>query len=679
MSDASSDRDPVERLAEEFAARHRRGERPSLTEYTERHPEHAEAIRALFPALVLMEQFKPAAADAAGAYAAAEGPRLERLGDFRILREVGRGGMGVVYEAEQISLGRHVALKVLPGHALLDPRQLQRFRREARSAARLHHTNIVPVHGVGECDGVHYLVMQFIPGQGLDQVLAELRQLHNPATARPGDVSGVTHSLLTGRFAPSPEASGTDVLARSSIRLPGQSDPCTRAESGRAYWQSVARVGIQVAEALAYAAGQGVLHHDIKPSNLLLDEQGNVWVADFGLAKAEADHDNLTHTGDIVGTLRYLAPERFGGQGNVRADVYSLGLTLYELLTFRTAFDEKDRNKLVKQVMHDEPVRLRKLNPAVPRDLETVVLKAVARDPAHRYQTPAELAEDLKRFVEDRPIRARRASETEKFWRWCRRNPLPVGLLGAVVLVFLAGFAGVSWQWREAAAAREVEKGLRGQADTLRHDAETTRNAAGRQAAELLLDRGTDEARRGEPARALHLFVQALRALRADDPQAAPLDQVIRTNLTAWAEYSPAFEHIWPGTTEDARLAFSPDGTLAALSTGKTQIQFFRTADGRPTGPPVELPAGVHGITFAPDGRILWVSTTYKTEKSDVEGAAIRRVDVASGREVQRPILSPGPTGALVPTPNGRHVVATLLGLHPEDPGPAAGAGRTRR
>jgi hypothetical protein len=250
--------------------------------------------------------------------------------------------------------------------------------------------------------------------------------------------------------------------------LPGQSETSSLSDSGNQYWQSVARVGMQVADALAHAASQGVLHRDIKPSNLLLDDTGNVWVTDFGLAKAASDSDDLTHTGDVVGTMRYMAPERFNGQGDLRSDVYSLGLTLYELLALRPAFDEADRNKLVKQVMHDEPVRPRKLNPAVPRDLETVVLKAIARDPAHRYQTPAEMAEDLKRFVEDRPVRARRVSDTEKLWRWCRRNPLPASLLAGMVLVFLAGFAGVFWQWREAEAARKDEKSLRGQADAAR-------------------------------------------------------------------------------------------------------------------------------------------------------------------------------------------------------------------
>src|SRR5262249_28696398 len=241
-------------------------------------------------------------------------------------------------------------------------------------------------------------------------------------TAAPGEASPVVAEASPVAAAPGGPAASSSVRAAdtSAIHLPGQTEGSTLTESRRQYWQSVARIGVQVADALSYAAGQGVLHRDIKPSNLLLDDTGNVWVTDFGLAKAD-DGDNLTHTGDIVGTLRYMAPERFNGQGDLRSDVYSLGLTLYELLALRPAFDEADRNKRLRRVTREEPVRPAKPNPAVPRDLKTVVLKAIARDPAHRYQTPAAMAEDLKRFIEDRPVKARRVSETEKFLRWCRR------------------------------------------------------------------------------------------------------------------------------------------------------------------------------------------------------------------------------------------------------------------
>src|SRR6516164_7231470 len=210
MPSSDSSRDALlERLAEEFVERHRRGERPALSEYVKRHPDLAAEVRELFPALVQIEKLKPAAGDLTGAFDPLSTPKdehtPERFGEFRILRQVGHGGMGIVYEAEQESLGRHVALKVLPRQALLKTTYLERFRREAKAAARLHHTNIVPVFGVGECDGMHYFAMQFIVGEGLDKVVGDLRRLrHAPgdptAAAIPAEES-VAHSLLTGRFA----------------------------------------------------------------------------------------------------------------------------------------------------------------------------------------------------------------------------------------------------------------------------------------------------------------------------------------------------------------------------------------------------------------------------------------------------------------------------------------------
>jgi hypothetical protein len=420
---------------------------------------------------------------------------------------------------------------------------------------------------------------------------------------------------------------------------------------------------MQVADALAHGASQGVLHRDIKPSNLLLDDTGNVWVTDFGLAKAASDSDDLTHTGDIIGTLRYIAPERFSGPGDLRSDVYSLGLTLYELLALRPAFDATDRNKLVNQVMHDEPVRPRKLNRSVPRDLETVVLKAIARDPADRYQTPAELAEDLKRYVEDRPVKARRVSEPEMFWRLCRRNPLPASLLALIVLVVLAGFVGVFWQWRQTEAARKHEK--------------QARNAAARQAAGLLLDRGIEDARGGSPARALHLFVRALGALPADDPEAAPLERVIRANLSAWAETVPALEHIFPSGPRFGGLAYTRDGELIAVAVGPDEVQCFRTDTGRPVGPPVKVAVG-HGaaLAFAADGRSLWIASP--GYEKVVDQWALHRMDPASGRTLQPPIPNTGPIVRLAVTPEGKYLVGVVLGLHPNDRGPGGDAEGSR-
>src|SRR5262249_25954013 len=203
-----------------------------------------------------------------------------------------------------------------------------------------------------------------------------------------------------GLRATSPADSSASLPGGSS-KLSGSSDP------DRQFYRSVARVGIRVAEALDYANRLGILHRGIKPSNLLLDNHGNVWVADFGLAKT-AEADDLTHTGDIVGTIRYMAPERFSGQCDARSDVYSLGLTLYELVALRPAYEASDRHRLMERVLHEEPERLKRLAPGVPRDLETIIAKASAREPAGRYASATALAEDLRRFVEDRPIRARR-------------------------------------------------------------------------------------------------------------------------------------------------------------------------------------------------------------------------------------------------------------------------------
>jgi serine/threonine protein kinase len=370
MSDTSADAGTVESLAEEFLERKRRGEKPTVDEYVARYPHLADEIRDVFPVLGLVEDFKPGSGDASGTFAGAEIPglekRLERLGDYRILREVGRGGMGIVYEAEQESLDRRVALKILITHRLSDPVLLARFAREARAAARLHHTNIVPVFGVGEAEGVHYYVMQFIQGQGLNAVLKELKRLEvaqearaDPTAENPGEVAAadVARSLLSGKFSClgsatahgllSPLADPTAPPESNAGEGPVASGTSSLILSGASgYARSVARIGLQAAEGLAYAHEQGILHRDIKPSNLLLEAHGTVWIADFGLAKATTD-DDLTHTGDLIGTIRYMAPERFHGQCDARSDVYGLGMTLYELLARRPAFDAADRGKLI--------------------------------------------------------------------------------------------------------------------------------------------------------------------------------------------------------------------------------------------------------------------------------------------------------------------------------------------
>lgn len=535
MSSSSADRDPLELLAEEFVARYRAGEQPTISEYVARYPECAEQIRDLFPTLLEIEQLKPREGDATGDFVPARTASASiplQIGEFRILREVGRGGMGVVYEAIQGSLGRHVALKVLGGGTVVDPRRLERFRREAKAAAKLHHTNIVPVFGTGEADGLYYYAMQYIAGQGLDQVLAELRRLRErgssgsvtpvvlpAATIALSQAEAAAHSLWTGRFAlasplaqlPAPRSGETD----TGTGLSNPSDSVITASIGRHYWEGVARLGVQAASALAHAHAQGVLHRDIKPSNLLLDPQGTLWVTDFGLAKM-AEEDNLTAAGDIVGTLRYMAPERFEGRCDARADLYALGLTLYELLTMRSAFDETAREKLILQVTQGHPPRPALLNPEVPRDLETIVLRAMAREPEARYASAEEMAEDLQCFVEDRPIRARRASLSERLWRWGRRNPLVASLTAALLLVLVGATIASSIAALSFHDLAEKERAARTSAEQKEQQIAADLDRLNR--ANGLFESGLRHAVRKDWARALTDYTEAT-TLRPDNSQ----------------------------------------------------------------------------------------------------------------------------------------------------------------
>ncbi|HEV3165887.1 MAG TPA: serine/threonine-protein kinase [Isosphaeraceae bacterium] len=467
-----SEIDPLDVLAEEFVNRLRKGDRPTTAEYAARYPALVDRIQALFPALVAMEEADTIAAPFAGFMGPAS-PVPERISEFLILRKIGEGGMGVVYEAVQESLGRHVALKVLSRPQ--DDTYQERFRREARTAAKLHHTNIVPVFAVGAASDVHYFAMQFIHGQGLDVVLQEVRALRaleaNSAPRSSSLAASVAQGLRSGVFASAAheegEVSSPVTGATSHSDLSGPSE--TR------YYREVARLGAQAAEGLAYAHGQGVLHRDIKPSNLLLDTQGTLWISDFGLAKAD-DSDDLTHTGDLVGTVRYMAPERFRGRADARSDVYSLGATLYEMLTLRAAFDASDRLELIERISRESPPRLRRHDPRVPRDLETLVQKAMAREPADRYPTAAALADDLRRFLADRSVRARRATAPEQLWRWWRRNPTMAGLAFSIAMLLVALAVGSLLVALKMGQARDKALGLSGRARAA--ELETSRQLA---------------------------------------------------------------------------------------------------------------------------------------------------------------------------------------------------------
>jgi serine/threonine protein kinase len=355
----------------------------------------------------------------------------EILGDFRILREVGRGGMGVVYEAEELRIpARRVALKVLPATSGLEPRTLQRFRVETQAAACLNHPNIVPVFSAG-CDrDTPFYAMPLIKGRSLAEILR---------TRREGDQTSTSMSLPT---------------------VPGQGPDCP--------WPVVvARLGLQVADALEHAHSLGVIHRDIKPSNLIVDAEGRLWVTDFGLARVACNEAGPTSTGDLVGTLRYMTPEQIRGEpgaGDPRSDIYALGVTLYEAVTLRPLFEASDRSALIHRILNDEPLAPRTIAPAVPRDLETIILKAMDKVPDGRYSTARALADDLRCFLEDRPIRARRPSIVERSLRWSRRHRalLATAVAGVVVSMAIGTFA----LWRAKLQAEAAK--LQAEADVLK-------------------------------------------------------------------------------------------------------------------------------------------------------------------------------------------------------------------
>jgi serine/threonine protein kinase/Tfp pilus assembly protein PilF len=415
--------DVQERLAkilEEYLSQLEQGGAPSVEELVKQHPDIAEPLRDFLTSVDFLHDA------AAGFRTPKETPAADsttsagQLGDYRLIREVGRGGMGVVYEAKQITLDRRVALKVLPFAAVLDQRQIARFKNEAQAAAHLQHPNIVPVYSVG-CDrGVHYYAMQYVEGQSLDGAIRQLRA----STTAPGVVAPPD---------PPPEVDA-DADTRRSAAATWKSFSGHASLRSREFYRTAARIGAEAAEALEHAHQCGVIHRDVKPSNLLVDNRGKVWITDFGLAHFETNA-NLTVTGDVMGTFRYMSPEQATGKKgwiDGRTDVYSLGVTLYELCTLTSVFEESDRQLLLQQIVNQDPPNPRQVNPAIPVDLETILLKAMSKSLGDRYATAGELADDLRRFLHGEPIAARRASLADRAGKWARRHKNVVA--GAIAL-----------------------------------------------------------------------------------------------------------------------------------------------------------------------------------------------------------------------------------------------------
>ncbi|WP_406700938.1 protein kinase [Singulisphaera sp. Ch08] len=590
----------------ELAERLEKGEPVDLNELAEAYPEQAEELNRILPTIQRMASFGKAVAFTPDPIRttnrSAPEDGLGKLGDFRLLREVGRGGMGIVYAAEQISLQRRVALKILPLAAALDPRRHQRFLLEARAAACLHHTHIAPVHAVGSERGVPYYAMQFIDGCTLTQVLQELRGRASGADHGTSPASSARLRELASAFVRSPDGASPAGSGTEPSTSLGTSN------RDRAYIRSVAERGRQAAEALDHAHSRGILHRDIKPANLMIDVEGHLWITDFGLAQIQGD-SRLTLTGDILGTLRYMSPEQALAKRAVidgRTDLYSLGATLYELLALQPVFDGGDRTEILRKIAQEEPTPLHKLNPAVPPDLETIILKTLAKDPSGRYATAKDLTDDLDRFLASRSIAARPPGRWERLEKWARRNcavVIPATLFAAFALLSLAG--GLIWSnhWlrrhneqlrTEQGRVEETSRELKAQRDL----AEQRRHIADHHLYAFRL-RQAGEAFRG---RQFEQTQQILRDSRPgpgeDDLREFAWHHLWRESRAEVALLSERTEQVWS-------LALSADGRTVATGDRDGTIRLRDAATG-------ELRVGFSGhnhaigaLTFSADGRRL--------------------------------------------------------------------------
>jgi serine/threonine protein kinase/Flp pilus assembly protein TadD len=425
------------------------------------------------------------------------------LGDYRLLREIGRGGMGIVYEAEQISLGRRVALKVLPFAATMDHRHLQRFHNEARAAASLEHPHIVPVYGVGCERGVHFYAMKFIDGQSLANLFEHQRAIGvDFSFVRKKRAAGPTSDDKRSNNAVSRERQHSDAALHQGGEAPCSPESATapvataRTERSRRdtpTFRQIAEWGVQAAEALEHAHSVGIVHRDVKPANLMVDARSLLWVTDFGLARTAGDA-GLTMTGDVLGTLRYMSPEQAlakHGLVDHRTDIYSLGVTLYELLTGSPAVGGVDREHILNVIMLEEPPPPRARVAAIPIDLETIVLKAISKNPDDRYATAQEMANDLRRFLDDKPVQARRPGWIKRSAKWVRRHRtmMTFGVAASSVTAVML-IIGLLWHNAElqAAAGREAEQARQALMERNQAREQGQRAEAERRAAELNMD-----------------------------------------------------------------------------------------------------------------------------------------------------------------------------------------------
>ncbi|MFG0290905.1 MAG: serine/threonine protein kinase [Rhodopirellula sp. JB044] len=539
------------------------GNAPTTEEYLQQHADIAGELRPSLEGLALVHRVAepaPAAVVAPDAEFTAK-----PIGDFQIVGELGRGGMGVVYEAIQLSLGRHVALKVLPFASGLDEVRLQRFRNEAHAAATIHHTNIVPVYAVGSDRGIHYYAMQMIDGSTLAELIESMRESNASATiddTTPVDSTvqplykkspSIKSTPRTNNPSPSGvstsrmSASAKDTISRHTTVF------SSNASARSKYYRTAVRMAHQAASAIHHAHQYGVVHRDIKPANLLIDSAGKIWVTDFGLAQVQTEATHLTRTGDPMGTLRYMSPEQAAGQRDEldhRTDIYSLGVTLYELLTLRPAIQGDGYREMLNNVALHEPPAPRSIDPALPIELDTIVRKAMAKLPSERYGSAGDFADDLQAWLDDKPITAKPPTVIERLAKWRRRNSGLVAVAGGLLLFASLGLLITTLMiWREQRHTANALQREMHQREQAQRSFQQARNAvdtfSSLSESELAYRPDLQDLRRSFLETSL-AFYQDFLDDRADDPTLAPELEATSARVSKMLEELQILERVGP-------------------------------------------------------------------------------------------------------------------------------------
>jgi WD40 repeat protein/serine/threonine protein kinase len=578
-------------------------------------------------------------------------PAVRHFGEFELLSELGRGGMGVVYRAWQPSLGRQVALKAL--FRTGDARAEARFAREVRALGRVEHPNLVKIFTSGTEGDQWFYAMELLEGATLAAVCERLQS----AAAATLDWPTWQATLSTvceesRRQEKSLSDSGESAQRPQRVHVSGAGQGATAL--GRSYLRHVVGMVRQVAEAAHALHSAGVIHRDIKPGNIMVSADGGQAVlTDLGLAQLADETDGrLTRTRQFVGTLRYASPEQVLAVGHLdcRSDVYSLGATLWELLTLRPMFDANEENtptpELMRRIQVEEPQRPRRYHPGLPHDLEAVVLRCLEKDPRRRYATAAELADELRRFLEGEPVRARPVGSAERAWRWCRRHPARVVVAGLAVLTALAGVAlliGSRFAAEQARAAKEAQE-LRRLADGYRGDAE-------RLSALLTLKHGMALCDEGDAGRGLLQMAHSL-AICPDD--APDLQRRIRTALPSAAADLHTLEAVFSYASPTATVAVSPDGNTVLI--GGNDPCLLDMSTGQPcAGRRITMPK-VSATAFAPDGKLFAAGSLT---------GAVRLTDAASGADLEPLITHPGTVKSIAFSPDGKRLLVAAQSGQP--------------